>query len=42
MDDYITIAGNAVVYVVRTSDWKVIAECESQTFANQIAAALNA
>jgi hypothetical protein len=42
MDDYITVAEDNRVLVVRTSDWVVVARCTTTTFANLIAAALNA
>lgn len=41
MDDYISITHGDDVLVVRTSDWVVIATCDTQTFANQVLAGLN-
>lgn len=43
MSDYvITKAENQVRYVVRTSDWTVVATCDSDSTANLVLAALNA
>jgi hypothetical protein len=44
MDTYIVIhtAVSGTSFVVRTTDWQVIAECETSTLAGQVADALNA
>lgn len=42
MDAFIVVNHEGHGLVVRTSDWVVIADCSSTTFANQVAAAMNA
>lgn len=41
MDDFIVVTDSGTYYVVRTSDWQVVARCSSVTDANLVAAALN-